>query len=178
MIYRANPVLPPRARSAAALRSLAILEAAARHVLAADERLLARHALDLASMSEATDRVLSVAWVLAWRPPQPVAPLGSGRRYAQDGGGRLLATVDAWARSYLASLQGRQELPYDPTLRAAWDAAHPEWGQFFRLAVGALNASDPVEAAGEMGVWEALEEALSRDAEIACELVGEVAEHA
>lgn len=166
MLYRLNPVLPPRARSASALRALGIIEAAARHVFVSGdgERLLARHALDKATISEATSRVLEAAWPLIFSCPDPVAPLGSGRRFAQDGGGRMLAVVEAWAKSYLASLEGRRELPYDPVLRAAWDAAHPEWGQFLRLATGALSAADPVEAAREVGVWEALEEAISSDA--------------
>lgn len=169
MIYRQNPVLPPHARSASALRAFAVLEAAARHVLAADERLLARHVLDMASMSEAAEKVLSAAWRLAFSCPSPaaVAPLGSGRRYARDGGGRVLAVVEAWASSYLASLEGRRELPYDTALRAAWDAAHPEWGRFFSRAIGALSAADTGSAAEELGVWKALEQAICSDAAVA-----------
>lgn len=167
MIYRLNPVLPPQARSASSLRALAIIEAAARSVFTrpGGDTLLARHFLDLASLTEATDAVLEeVAKLRQWEP-RDVAPTGSGRRQARDGGGHALRVVDAWASSFAASLEGRRELPYDPVMRGAWDRAHPEWGEFFSRAVWILrHTTRPAEEAESQGLWLALERAIAEDA--------------
>jgi len=99
-------------------------------------RLLALDQIDAASQSrllaEAAPRAERLRSVLAASLPREeryrIAPTGTGRRHAMDHGGRIAATVDAWARHMLVPDTSGRIRPerIRPPQTELWRLAHPE----------------------------------------------------
>lgn len=143
MIYRANLALPPRAQTQIKAASDLVVEAAMRR-LAADrssvemERLLALHLLHGGTTSELV-RLLSaqttiILTSLFIRNFDLDVLVGTGRRFARDHGGRLVATADQWADSFRRSLAGSGSFfIHRLSDRELWDVAHPTIGKALNL---------------------------------------------
>jgi hypothetical protein len=145
MIYRNNPSLPPTAPSARAALAYLLIEAVIRRLDQSGDlaRLLARHCLGVELTSELAARVRRDVDPLVSAVPE-AAPVGSGRAGRSDHGGRVLAVLAPWARSFKAVttvtdgvVATADALPFDRAARALWDAAYP-------LTADALRALDQV----------------------------------
>jgi hypothetical protein len=149
-LYRKNPILPPVSRDKKTALAELIIEAAISRIRedigeVQFVRALAEHWLDQGSSTWISNRVADLALDLIEMldPSMPVASLGSGRKQAKDGGGRIVHAIDQYVEALLAALPKRaapaeisensvwvlthtSSLPLSPKKRQAWFLTRPK----------------------------------------------------